>query len=76
MVQVLGIELVAKQHDTALGGGSQGVYGVHMGSLPPHARSYYDSIGDSVVWSVRYDLGMEGAAPEERAGGGRESGRS
>ncbi|EKX39746.1 hypothetical protein GUITHDRAFT_164877 [Guillardia theta CCMP2712] len=34
------------------------IYGVHLGSLPPGARSYYDSIGDSVVWSVRYDLGM------------------
>mmetsp|Transcript_11536 Transcript_11536/g.27953 ORF Transcript_11536/g.27953 Transcript_11536/m.27953 type:complete len:279 (+) Transcript_11536:24-860(+) len=41
-----------------IGAGSQDVHGVHMGSLPPNARSYYDSIGDSVVWSVRYDLGM------------------
>jgi len=38
---------------TMLSTGRGAVYGVHMGSLPPGARSYYDSLGDSVVWSVR-----------------------
>jgi hypothetical protein len=26
--------------------------------LPAGARSYYDSLGDSVLFAVRYDLGM------------------
>lgn len=34
------------------------IYGVKISSLPPGARSYYDTLGDSVVWSVRYDFGM------------------
>ena len=38
--------------------GTEPIYGVHMSTLPPGARSYYDSIGDSVVFAVRYDLGM------------------
>ena len=37
---------------------SGNTYGVRMKSLPAGARSYYDSIGDSVLFSVRYDLGM------------------
>ena len=31
--------------------------GVLMSSMPPEARSYYDSFGDSVAMCVRYDLG-------------------
>ena len=38
--------------------GREPVYGVHMSTLPPGARSYYDSMGDCVVFAVRYDLGM------------------
>lgn len=38
--------------------GREPVYGVHMSTLPPGARSYYDSLGDCVVFAVRYDLGM------------------
>jgi len=34
------------------------IYGVKISSLPPGAHSYYDTLGDSVVWSVRYDFGM------------------
>eukprot|EP00961_Rhodomonas_salina_P288159 3893907-Rhodomonas_salina.1 len=34
------------------------IYGTKIGSLPPGARSYYDTLGDSVVWSVRYGFGM------------------
>ena len=34
------------------------IYGVKTSSLPPGAHSYYDTLGDSVVWSVRYDFGM------------------
>ena len=54
--------------------GRSPVYGVHMGTLPPGARSYYDSIGDSVVFAVRYDLGMVVyvASPmEEQTGHGK-----
>ena len=43
-------------------------------TLPPGARSYYDSIGDSVVFAVRYDLGMVVyvASPmEEQTGHGK-----
>ena len=35
-----------------------GVHGVHINSLPPDARSYYDSLGVSVAFAVRHDLGM------------------
>jgi hypothetical protein len=38
--------------------GREPIYGVHMSTLPPGARSYYDSMGDCVVFAVRYDLGM------------------
>jgi hypothetical protein len=31
--------------------------GVLKSSMPPEARSYYDSFGDSVAMCVRYDLG-------------------
>ena len=34
------------------------IYGTKLESLPPGAKSMYDSLGDSVVWSVRYDFGM------------------
>ncbi len=34
------------------------MYGVHMSSLPAGARSYYDSLGVSVAFAVRHDLGM------------------
>mmetsp|Transcript_8220 Transcript_8220/g.13024 ORF Transcript_8220/g.13024 Transcript_8220/m.13024 type:complete len:274 (+) Transcript_8220:2-823(+) len=34
------------------------IYGVKLSSMPPGARSYYDTLGDSVVWSIRYDFGM------------------
>jgi hypothetical protein len=34
------------------------VFGVHMSSLPVDARSYYDSLGVSVAFAVRHDLGM------------------
>jgi len=34
------------------------IYGVKVASLPPDAKSYYDTLGDSVVWSVRYNFGM------------------
>jgi len=34
------------------------IYGVKIGSLPPGGRSYYDTLGESVVWSVRYGFGM------------------
>lgn len=34
------------------------VYGVKISSLPPGGRSYYDTLGESVVWSVRYGFGM------------------
>mmetsp|Transcript_6640 Transcript_6640/g.14465 ORF Transcript_6640/g.14465 Transcript_6640/m.14465 type:complete len:100 (-) Transcript_6640:68-367(-) len=33
------------------------VYGVWMPSLPPGARSFYDSFGSSVACCIRYDLG-------------------
>jgi len=35
-----------------------GTFGVRIKSLPPSARSYYDSLGDTVLFAVRYDLGM------------------
>ena len=35
-----------------------GIYGARVSSLPPNARSYYDSLGLSVVFAVRHDLGM------------------
>ncbi|EKX44276.1 hypothetical protein GUITHDRAFT_153007 [Guillardia theta CCMP2712] len=34
------------------------IYGCKYSSLPPGGRCYYDSLGDCVVWSVRYDFGM------------------
>mmetsp|Transcript_54936 Transcript_54936/g.128480 ORF Transcript_54936/g.128480 Transcript_54936/m.128480 type:complete len:278 (+) Transcript_54936:28-861(+) len=43
---------------STVSGGRGSIYGVRMGSMPTGARSYYDSLGDSVVWAVRYDLGM------------------
>lgn len=35
-----------------------GIYGARVKSLPPEARSYYDSLGVSVAFAVRHDLGM------------------
>ena len=34
------------------------IYGCKLQSLPPGGKSFYDSLGDSVAWSVRYDFGM------------------
>lgn len=34
------------------------IYGCDIQSLPPGAKSFYDTLGDSVAWSVRYDFGM------------------
>jgi len=54
--------------------GREPIYGVHMSTLPPGARSYYDSIGDCVVFAVRYDLGMVAyvaSTMEERQGHGK-----
>ena len=34
------------------------VYAVQMSSMPPDSRSYYDSLGSSVLFAVRHDLGM------------------
>jgi len=34
------------------------IYGCSLQSLPPGAKSFYDTLGDSVAWSVRYDFGM------------------
>mmetsp|Transcript_64696 Transcript_64696/g.173431 ORF Transcript_64696/g.173431 Transcript_64696/m.173431 type:complete len:183 (+) Transcript_64696:328-876(+) len=34
------------------------IYGVHMQSLPAGSRSYYDSIGTSVIFSVHRDFGV------------------
>lgn len=34
------------------------IYGCSLQSLPPGGKSFYDSLGDSVAWSVRYDFGM------------------
>ena len=34
------------------------IYGCKLQSLPPGSKSFYDTLGDAVAWSVRYDFGM------------------